>query len=191
MNKENLIFFFIIIFFCLISFFILLPEKLKIKKNVEIYRYLNSEYSTLNGLVSEKKIDEAYRKAIYLYNKYPEQSGIICIFLADFYYAVNNLKDAEWFYRKAIEIDNRNVGFYVKLSYFYRINNKMNSSLLILNECAKFAQFNQLLLYEYGEYYYQMKDYLKALDYMQKVYDYNNNKQILIKIQDIYKLIDK
>ena len=170
----------------MLLFLFYLPISIKKRKEIEIKRYLNIEYKNLNQLIREKNIIKAHDKAVELYKRYPKQSGIICIVLGDIYNGMNDQKKAEWFYREAIKIGPKEVFYYIKLSFFYRYRKQLESSIIILNACEKFAPLNPLLLDEYGECFFDLGEYKKAIKYWKKGYKYSKNINILLRIGKMY-----
>jgi hypothetical protein len=180
----------ILIFFIgTVLFLIYLPSSIKNTKDINMKKKINIELINLNNQLKAQDINQTIRNAVDIYKKYPEYSGPICTFLADIYFSLNDLKGAEWFYREGINKATKNVSCYVKLAFFYRINKNYDSCFIILNECAKFAPFNYLLLNEYAELYYDKKNYQKSNEYLLMLYKYSDEKKVLLNIIKNYYIL--
>ena len=167
-------------------------ESFKKKKNVELSRDLNQRYHELKKGIINNKIEESFQQAISLYQTYQNEPSIsiICTFLAELFDDLNKNEDAEFFYRKAVELSPDKISFYIKLSNFYRKRNLFNSSLLVLNTAKELFPSNLLLHNEFSETYYGINKLRDSLEEAFYCYNKSSDPDYLLKIGIIYKTIE-
>ena len=142
--KFNLYFTLMIIILGTALFLCFLPSKIKLKKQIEIKRKINIKANQMKKLINKKDFNSALNIGINIYKKYPDHADAVCIILGDLYNLINEVKNAEWFYREAVRLDNDNPYYYVKLSRFYRTRSFFNSSRIVLNSCKNIAERNHI-----------------------------------------------
>lgn len=176
--KNSYIFFIVCIIAGLILFIMHLPGQIKKKKDVADRIYLNQQYVYLLRLLQENKYQKAYSYAASLYKKYSGKADTVCVLLGELNMQTGNHKDAEWFYRKALAIDPRNVGNYGALAGFYRSLGQEESVYLVLNKGLERAPCNVKLLRELAVYYLGIDDYEQALALFKKITMNTRNRMV-------------
>ena len=173
----------------IIPFFINLPLRNKKFAEIEKNRELNSHYINLTNLLQQKRLDEAYNIAINLYNN-NQDSYIICLFLGDLFKIQSKFGESEFFYRKSLELNNKKIITYIKLSELYRVSGHTENAKQVLEICRKISPLNPLIDDEYGEILFIEKKYKYAIYSWEKAYEFNKNPNILLKIAKTYKVIE-
>ena len=164
-----------------------MSELKKIKKNIlEIIKSNNSLYlekktkEAFDSFPDDIDIIQYYAVSLLQNNKKKDSIDIFKLAIskkkeliapylniAKIYHSLNDFKNAELYYEKAINISNRKTQILLDASQFYKKNN-INKCEQLLVEAARKEQDNINVLLAISEFYFEIKDYFLAISFLLK-----------------------
>ncbi|MGD8747272.1 MAG: tetratricopeptide repeat protein [Balneolaceae bacterium] len=131
---------------------------------------IKAQSAYIDGLAEFE--NENYEKALGFlkkaYVKLPNQPGINYA-LADTYLQINDLTNAEYFGRQAVELDPKNKWYHLKLVDIYQASGKNSAIIRQLNTALSYDPRDTDLLYELARAYTLEDSLLKANDMYDKI----------------------
>lgn len=148
------------------------------RQAVEDKELINARSTYIDGLAAFE--NENYQQALDLlsaaYVKLPDHPGVNFA-LADAYFMMNDLANAEYYGKQAIKLDPQNLWYHLKLANIYQESGKSEAALKELNAALNYHPNNTNLLYELAQTYREMDKLLEA----NKIY----NKLLYLRGEDI------
>ena len=155
-------------------------------KNLEL---IKSEINNLNILSKMDNIDEVIKRSIILTKKYPKIT-IFYNILGSSLEKKNKIYDAEIIYKKAIEIDPKNIFALVNLARICRIINDLKKSEELLKKALEFEPENLFAHLNYAELKIEQNNFLEAISIFEKIYKQNENFQnVIMRLANTYSII--
>lgn len=130
------------------------PLSAQQEQRVEDSELVKARSAYIDGLAAFE--NEEYKKALKLLNaayvKLPDHPGVNYA-LADAYFQINDLANAEYYGNQATKLDPQNRWYHLKLVHIYQAGGKNETAISELNEALKYHPKDKDLLYELAQLY--------------------------------------
>lgn len=141
----------------------ILSQDLAAQHQKENNKFTEAHSAYIDGLAAFE--NEDYERALDLLNtayvKLPDHPGINFA-LADAYFQINDIGNAEYYGKQAIKLDPENRWFRLKLVDIYQSAGNLEAAINELNEALEYHPKQEDLLYELAELYSNQGDLRKA-----------------------------
>ncbi|WP_321324805.1 tetratricopeptide repeat protein [Thiomicrorhabdus sp.] len=103
------------------------------------------------------------------------------------FYNLEKFEEYEANLLKVLKVDNNDVDALNALGYFYvERHTKLDQAYILLNKALKLEPNSYYILDSLGWYYYQVKEFDKAISYLQKAFDIEKDDEVLIHLVSAY-----